>query len=286
MIPMIQDAVPRASVRHICRTLGVSRSWYYAAAKRPARTDDEELVVRIETLILRFPGYGYRRITQTLQRDGIPINHKRVQRIMREHSLVLQVKRAVQTTQRARDWRRTPNLVAGRVVTGPNQVWVADLTYLHLRRETGFLACILDAWSRRCVGWAIGRDLTTDLTERALERAIALRQPAPGLIHHSDQGVQYANHRYAAILSRIGAETSMAAVGRPTQNALIESFFATLKREEVWLNEYRDLADAERQLGRFIDQIYNIERIHSRIGYLSPAEFELVAALHQVLPAP
>jgi putative transposase len=286
MIPVIQARVPQASIRQICASLGISRSWYYAATARPPDTGDDQLVARIEPLILRFPGYGYRRITQALQRDGIHVNHKRVQRVMRERSLLLQVKRAVQTTHRAPGWQRTPNLVAGRVLTGPNQVWVADLTYLHLPRETGFLACVLDAWSRRCIGWAIGRDLTTTLTERALERAIAARQPATGLIHHSDQGVQYANHRYAAILARIGARMSMSATGCPTQNAIIESFFSTLKREEVWLNAYLDLADAERQIGRFIDQIYNIERIHSRLGYVSPAEFELVAEIDQPIPAP
>ena len=283
MIPTIQAAVPQASIRQLCATLGISRSWYYVAKAQPPGTGDDQLVAWIEPLILRFPGYGYRRITQALQRDGIHVNHKRV---MRDRSLLLQVKRAVQTTHRALGWQTTPNLVAGRVLTGPNQVWVADLTYLHLQRETGFLACVLDAWSRRCVGWTIGRDLTTSLTERALERAIAGRQPLPGLIHHSDQGVQYANHRYAAILARIGARMSMAAAGRPTQNALIESFFSTLKREEVRLNEYLDLADAERHIGRFIDQIYNIERIHSRLGYVSPAEFELVAEVDQPIPAP
>lgn len=279
MISAIQEAVPQASLRVICRTLGISRSWYYAAQQRSGTAGDDQLVAWIEPLVRRYPGYGYRRITRALQRDGVVINHKRVRRVLRDRSLLMQVKRAVQTTQRVPGWHHTPNLIAGRRVTGPDQVWVADLTHVQLRRESGYLACVLDAWSRTCVGWAFGADLTTTLTERALERAITNRQPSPGLIHHSDQGAQYANRRYATVLARIGAYASMSAPGRPTQNAIIESFFSTLKREEVRLNEYRDLADAERQVGYFIDQIYNIERLHSRLGYLSPAEFEAVARL-------
>lgn len=275
MIDAIQLALPAASLRLICTTLGISRSWYYAVKQRQTIGGDDVLVARIEAIILRQPGYGYRRVTAALHRDGIRVNHKRVARLMRERSLLCTVRRAVKTTQRAKDWLKTPNLVAGHPVTGLNQVWVADLTYVHLRRETGFLACVLDAHSRRCIGWAIGQELTTDLTVRALAAAISLRQPAPGLIHHSDQGVQYANHRYRAALNRIGAIASMSAAGRPTENAQIESFFATLKREEVMLNEYADLADAERQIGRFIDQIYNGERLHSKLGYRTPIEFEL-----------
>jgi transposase InsO family protein len=274
MIPAIQAAVPGASVRQICTTLGINRSWVYAATGRPVSTTDDHLVAQIEPIIERYPGYGYRRITKTLQARGIPVNHKRVRRLLRERMLLVHVKRAVRTSWRAAGWRQTPNLVAGRAVTGPNQIWVADLTYLHLPRQTGFLACVLDAWSRKCIGWAIGTELTTALSLRALEQAIAQRQPAPGLIHHSDQGVQYANHQYAGVLARIGAQASLSAPGKPTQNALIESFFSTLKREEVWLSEYQTLAEAERQIGHFIDQIYNEERVHSRLGYLAPAVVE------------
>lgn len=199
---------------------------------------------------------------------------------MRECSLLCKVLRAVGTTRRATTWPTTPNLIRGRSpTTGPDQVWVAHLTSIHLRHATGFLACILDAWSRRCVGWAFDPDLTTDLTERALAQAITLRQPTPGLIHHSDQGVQYANHRYAAALSRIGAVASISAAGRPMQNAHIESFFATLKREEVTINDYLDLADAKLHIGSYIDQIYNSERLHSKLGYRPPIEFELTTAM-------
>lgn len=279
MIPALRMALPEASVRTLCAVLGISRSWYYAQQQRTERLGDAELVAWIEPIIVRFPGYGYRRVTQTLQQQGVIVNHKRVCRVMREASLLCKVRRAVPTTRRAKEWLATPNLVRQRSITGPNQVWVADLTYIHLRRDTGFLACVLDAWSRRCIGWAFGAEMTTDLTERALERAIAWRQPAPGLIHHSDQGVHYANHRYAAVLTRIGALASMSDPGKPTQNAIIERFFGTLKREEVQLNDYADLADAERHITYYIDQIYNTERLHSKLGYLPPAEFELMAEL-------
>lgn len=279
MIPAIQQAVPTASLRQICTVLGISRSGYYASTHRSTTNGDDQLVAWMEPIARRFPGYGYRRITRALQRDGVVVNHKRVRRVMRERSLRMQVRRAVVTTRRVPGWQATPNLVAGRTATGPNQIWVVDLTYLHLPRQTGYLACVLDAWSRTCVGWALSTQITTEVTERALERAIAQRQPPPGLIHHSDQGAQYANHRYAAVLERIGATASMSAPGKPTQNAIIESFFSTLKREEVWINEYQDLADAELNIRHFIDLIYNTERLHSRLGYVPPAEFELMARL-------
>lgn len=276
MITTLQEYVPTASVRTICQLFGISRSWYYAARQPSTRARADEVVVkRIEQIVVRHPGYGYRRVTIALQRQGIVINHKRVYRLMHTRSLLCSVKRYVRTTQSQHAFRRMPNLAQRHVCSGPNQLWVADLTYLHLARETGFLACILDAWSRKCIGWALGADLTTDLTARALAQAIRTRHPAPGLIHHSDQGVQYANHRYAQLLTRIGAVMSMSAKGQPTENALIESFFSTLKREEVWLTDYRDLAEARLCLHRFIDQIYNTERLHSSLGYQSPVAFEL-----------
>jgi putative transposase len=276
MIATIQAAVPEASVRLICATLGISRSWVYAARKRSAGPD--ALVAAIETIILRHPGYGYRRVTAELRRQGHPINHKRVVRLMREASLLCQVRRYVQTTQSRHPFPRYPNLARTAVVSGPNQLWVADLTYLHFPRSTGYLAVVLDGWSRKCLGWALGERLTGTLTDQALAAAIAARQPAPGLIHHSDQGVQYANHRYTARLQALGAQLSMTATGRPTENALVESFFSTLKREEVWLNDYQNLAEARQHLTAFIDQVYNTERLHSSLGYRPPAEYEVVAA--------
>jgi len=278
MIATIQAAVPDASVRLICATLGISRSWVYAARQRAADPASDALVAQIEAIILRHPGYGYRRVTAALRRQGHAINHKRVRRLMRAASLLCQVRRYVQTTQGRHPFRRYPNLARATVVTGPNQLWVADLTYLHFPRSTGYLAVVLDAWSRRCIGWALGARLTGELTEQALTQAIATRQPAPGLIHHSDQGVQYANHRYTRQLQATGARMSMTATGRPTENGLVESFFSTLKREEVWLNDYQDLVDARQHLAEFLDQIYNTERLHSSLGYRPPAEYEQVAA--------
>lgn len=286
MMPVLATLVPGASVRQACAVLGISRSWYYASTAAPARTDDAVLIAQIEPIIVRHPGYGYRRVTAALHRAGVPVNHKRVQRVMGQYDLLVKVRRAVRTTRRAAGWERTPNLVAGRPVTGPNQVWVADLTYVHLRRETGFLACLLDAWSRRCIGWAMGPELTTDLSLCALHRAVTERNPAPGWIHHSDQGVQYANHRYHAALTRAGATMSLAAPGRPTENAIVERFIRTLKEDEIYLHDYRDLATAEHQITTFIDQVYNHERLHSTLGNVPPAEYELVAALDAGIPSP
>ena len=277
MIEALVAEYPSLSIRRACRLVGVSRSWFYAR-RRAAPAPPADLIPAIEAIVLRHPGYGYRRVTAELRRQGHAVNGKRVLRLMRQASLLCQVKRYVRTTQSRHPFRRHPNLLAGRPPTGPDQVWVADLTYLHLPRATGYLAVVLDAWSRVCVGWALGDRLTGDLTDRALAQAIAARRPGPGLIHHSDQGVQYANHAYLARLHDIGARVSMAATGRPTENALVEAFFSTLKREEVWLNDYQDLADARQHLSRFLDRIYNHERLHSRLGYRPPAEFERVAA--------
>lgn len=277
MIQQVRTACPEASVRMVCETLGVSRSWYYEALHRSPRTDDAELVIQIEQIVLAHPGYGYRRVTAELQRRGVPVNHKRVLRLMRQASLVWPVRRSVQTTRRDPSFRGYPNLVRHRRADGPNQIWVADVTYLHFPQGTGFLACILDAWSRRCIGWALSDRLTTDLTEEALASAIAARSPKPGLIHHSDQGVQYANYRYLHCLRAIDAQVSMSAVATPTDNALIESFFSTLKREEVWLKEYQHVADAKAHLHHFLETEYNTERLHSSLGYRPPAEFEQVA---------
>jgi transposase InsO family protein len=242
----------------------------------PAAAD--ALVAELEAIVLRHPGYGYRRVTAALRRQGHTINGKRVLRLMRQAALLGQVRRYVRATQSRHPFRRYPNLLVGRTLTGPDQVWVADLTYLHVPRATGYLAVVLDAWSRVCVGWALGERLTGELTAQALAQAIAARRPGPGLIHHSAQGVQYANHAYLARLQGSGARVSMTATGRPTENALLEAFFSTLKREEVWLTDDQDLADAQDHLRRFLDQIYNHERLHSRLGYRPPAEFEQVAA--------
>lgn len=271
----IHAACPDLSTRRLCTVLGISRSWWYARPETPV--DPTALALRdaIERIVLEHPGYGYRRVTHALQRAGWRVNAKRVRRVMREEALLCQRKRRfVVTTDARHGWGRYPNLLRDRVVDGPNQVWVADLTYIRLPSTFCYLAAILDVFSRRLVGWELSLRIDTDLALAALDHAIASRSPAPGLLHHSDQGVQYASHRYVARLEAIGAQISMAARGNPYQNAVAESFFATLKREEVNLHDYRSLAEAEANLERFLEEVYNHQRLHSSLGYRPPSEFE------------
>jgi putative transposase len=269
-------AYPELSARRLCALLGFSRSWWLERSQ-PREPEAEAVALRdaIERIVLEFPGYGYRRVTHALRRDGWPINAKRVLRVMREESLLCQLKRRfVPTTDSRHGLGRYPNLLRERVLSGPNQAWVADITYVRLPTAFCYLAAILDAWSRRCVGWELSRSIDTALSLAALEQAIADRRPAPGLIHHSDHGVQYASTRYVDRLAELDAQVSMAGVGNVYENALAESFFATLKREEVSLHEYRTLAEAEANLERFIDEVYNHKRLHSSLGYRPPSEFE------------
>lgn len=275
MIPELLASVPDLSLRRLCPLLGLSRSGVYA--ERSRAPDAEAIALRdaIERIVLAFPGYGYRRVTHALKRAGWPINPKRVRRVMREEALLCQLKRRfVPTTDSRHGLGSYPNLLRGQDLQRPDQVWVADLTYIRLPTTFCYLATILDAWSRRVVGWDLSAHIDTDLTLAALARAIADRAPEPGLIHHSDHGVQYASHRYIARLEQLGAQISMAAIGNVYENALAESFFATLKREEVYLHDYQSLAEAEAHLERFIDEVYNHKRLHSSLGYRPPAEFE------------
>jgi len=278
MIPTLQAVFPELSLRQACPLLGISRSGVYAARQRPAvELDVAAVAVRdaIERLVLAFPGYGYRRVTQALRREGWTINAKRVRRVMRDESLLCQLKRRfVRTTDSRHGLGSYPNRLRERVLGGPNQAWVADITYIRLPTTFCSLATVLDAWSRRVVGWELARHIDTELTVTALERAIAGRTPAPGLIHHSDHGVQYASIRYVARLAAIGAQIRMAAIGNVYENALAESFFATLKREEVYLHDYQSFAEAEGNLARFLDDVYNHKRLHSSLGYRPPSEFE------------
>ena len=271
---------PDLSVRRLCALLGVGRSWYYARSKTPRQAErDVALRDAVERIVLAFPGYGYRRVTHALRREGWAVNHKRVLRVMRQESLLCQLKRRfVVTTDSGHALRTYPNLLAGCVLTGPNQAWVADITYVRLLAAFAYLACILDAWSRRCVGWCLSRTIDTRLTLHALHQALATRRPAAGLIHHSDRGVQYASGDYVARLEQVGARVSMAATGNPYENAKAESFFKTLKYEEVYLQQYETFAAAEASIGRFIGDVYNTRRLHSGLGYASPSEFE--AAWH------
>jgi len=275
MITLAHQEYPDFSIFSLCELLDVSRSWYY---ERDDQADPEDIALRdeIERIILAFAGYGYRRVTRELARRGWQVNHKRVLRIMREESLLCQIKKrfVMVTTNSRHGFPVYPNVLAGVTLSAPDQAWVADFTYIRLRSAFVYLACILDAYSRRCIGWHLSREMNTQMTSRALQQAIVERHPHPGLIHHSDRGVQYASHEYIEQLQAIGAQISMSAVGNPYDNAKAESFFKTLKQEEVYLKEYNSFVDAEQNLTTFIENVYNEKRLHSSLGYLPPAEFE------------
>jgi transposase InsO family protein len=280
VIAQVIEEHPQMSLKRLCELLGVSRSWYYGKLPRDKTQKDVELRDAIERIVLEFPGYGYRRVTVALRREGWSVNHKRVLRIMRQESLLCQLKRRFKvTTDSSHSFRRYPNLIEGTELNGPDEGWVADITYVRLPSAFCYLAAILDAHSRKCVGWHLSRQIDTGLTLYALEMAFAARRPAPGLIHHSDQGVQYASSEYVLRLEEAGAQISMAAVGNPYENAKAESFFRTLKMEEVYLKDYRTFEEAQENIGEFIEEVYNKKRLHSSLGYLPPVEFEAEHAL-------
>ncbi len=284
MIRAAQQLHPSLSIQQLCGLLDVSRSWFYGQQRQSTSNRDAvALRAAIEAITLDFPGYGYRRVTAQLHRDGWIVNHKRVLRIMREEALLCQLKRRfIPTTDSRHAFRRYSNLLVDRPLHAPDHVWVADITYIRLPTGFIYLAALLDAWSRYCVGWHLARVIDTSLTLAALERAMQMRQPRPGLIHHSDQGVQYASDAYVDRLDTAGVQISMAAVGNPYENAKAERFFRTLKHEEVYLNQYDSFTDAETNIGRFIDDVYNVRRLHSSLGYVPPAEFEAAyAASHR-----
>jgi transposase InsO family protein len=268
------------SIRQLCRSLEVNRRWYYARLAQGETVDpDVELRDAIEQIILEFPGYGYRRVTHALERAGWSVNHKRVLRIMREESLLCQLKgHFVPTTDSQHPFEVYPNLVKGMELTAPDVVWVADITYIRLLSSFVYLAAILDAYSRKCVGWNLSKRIDTQLALGALEKALSTRDVCPGLIHHSDRGVQYASTLYVERLLSVQARISMSAVGNPYDNAKAESFFKTLKQEEVYLKQYQSFEEAETNIGQFIEDVYNTKRLHSSLGYLPPVEFELAYA--------
>ena len=270
-----------------CEVLEVNRGSYYRVDRLAAPTAPTrwEVALRdtIERLVLEFPGYGYRRVTAALNRAGWAVNHKRVLRLMRQECLLCQLKRRwTPTTDSEHGLRIYPNLLAGcgwRELTGLDQAWVADLTYIRLPQGFCYLAAILDAFSRKVVGWNLSERIDAELAVVALEAAIKRRRPPVGFIHHSDRGIQYACRDYVGRLTTAGARISMAAKGSPRENAQAESFFRTLKHEEVYLTEYDNYPQAKQALDRFIEKVYNEKRLHSSLGYRPPNEFEeLVAA--------
>jgi len=257
-------------VRWLCRLFECPRAGLYRAA---AVAGDEAALRRaVEKLAGAWPTYGYRRVTAMLRRGGWAVNAKRVRRVMRELGLAAEpVRRRVRTTNSDHPFPRYPNLVADLTVTRPDQVWVADITYVRVRAGFVYLAVLMDVFTRRVRGWELGRSLDDGLTGAALGRALGRCRPE---IHHSDQGMQYASAEYVRELTAVRAAISMAAVGCPEENGYAERLMRTIKEEEVQLTEYDDYADARRQLGRFLDRVYNRKRIHSALGYLTPVEFE------------
>ena len=267
-----------ADIQHLCRIGGVSRAGYYRhfEASAPARADTE-LRGEIQKLSLKHRRYGYRRITAQLHRDAMPVNAKRVLRLMRQDNLLcLRHSPFVpRTTNSQHGFAIVPNLTRGLIPTGVDQIWVADITYVRLGEGFVYLAVVLDAFSRKIVGWALDSHIEARLAVAALDMALLARNPAPdSLIHHSDRGVQYACGEYTGRLKACGLAISMSRLGNPYDNAKAESFMRTLKAEEADGKAYKDLDHARRDIGNFIDQVYNTERLHSALGYKPPVEFE------------
>ena len=258
----------------MCRLSGLSRASLY---RQPRRASEWEMNLRnaLHEAALDNPFYGYRRLTPALKQRGWEVGETRIRRLMREDNLLrLRKRRTKKTTDSTHGLRVYPNLAREFTPQGPNQLWAADITYIRLGHEFVYAAVILDLFSRRVVGWAVGPGLETELPLAALDRALADRQPSPGLVHHSDQGTQYASNKYVDTLRENDVKISMSRKGNPYDNAFAESFMKTLKTEEVDCNEYATLAEAQSEIGAFIEAIYNRKRLHSALEYVSPVEFE------------
>ena len=265
------------TIRRTVELAGISRASFYrfGADQLPGPDPDMDLRDALQRIALEWPSYGRPRITAELRRRGWEVNPKRVYRLMREDNLLCVRKRKFVVTTDSNHSRTVyPNLAGEMALTGIDQLWVADITYIRLQSEFVYLAVVIDAYSRRVIGWALERTVEDDLTLAALGKALALRRPAPGLVHHSDRGSQYASGDYTDLLKAHGCQISMSHKASPWENGGCESWMKTLKSEEVYRQDYRDLAEARTLIAQFIDEIYNHKRLHSALGYRPPVEFE------------
>ena len=269
---MVETLKEDCPVQVICDVIGYSRSRYYYEPRLETKNKDEELKLAIADAAGRYPTYGYRRITKQLHREGWKVNHKRVSRLMRQMGLLAQKRvRRKRTTNSVHGYRRYPNLEKGLVVERPDQVWVADITYIRLKEEFVYLAVVMDVFTRSIRGWHLDKTMEKSLTMTALEKGLAKAIPE---IHHSDQGVQYAANDYVKMLEERGVKISMAAVGKAWENGYAERLMRTIKEEEVDLSEYRNFSEVYERVEEFLEEVYMKKRIHSSLSYLTPMEFE------------
>jgi putative transposase len=281
MLSQVAQETPSGAraVQRLSAALGVSRATYYRHREGPRvpEVTRAEAVVRstINAIALEMPAYGHRPITAELHRRQLPVGRDRVLRYMREADLLCRPRRSFVVTTDSRHGQKVfPNLARDLVLSAPDQLWVADITYLRLQREFAYLAVVLDAFSRRVIGWALERHMMTELTIAALQMALQQRQPPPGLMHHSDRGKQYAATQYVSLLIKHQLRISMSRTGNPYDNAKAERFMRTIKYEEVYMADYQNLTEARASIGHFIEEVYNRKRLHSALGYRPPVEFE------------
>jgi transposase InsO family protein len=269
------------TIKRGCRLVGLSRSSYYYESKKD-RSSDLELADRINDIALKYPYYGYRRVTAELKRQNIVINHKKVYRIMRDKNILCKIKRSFKkTTNSAHSYKKYPNLIKNMIPQRINEIWNADITYIRILTSFVYLAIVIDAYSRKIVGYGLGKTLSADLTIAALKDAISKRDVSD-LIHHSDQGIQYCSSDYVNILNENHIKISMSDKASPYENSIIESFFRTLKVEEVYMFNYETYEDVIERIAYFIEEVYNKKRLHSSLGYMPPEEFESVVKNNKI----